>query len=251
MPGPVCSYHHEFEAYVLSSRHLCFRALFTDRKSVFTLQRLFPATSFTKGGTRPEQGAALPRPAAQETHPTATATRVSGPAVRRPAHLGPSCLSRVTRRLFRAQPEGELGAASIAAEEAASAAGTPLCLPSEPTRAFCRGQASRRRDAGEDTGPHRRLAAPGPQQGPGGAPQIGRRPSRLRHKKATGLARPRGEKPLPPPRHWTWHHKKDAKTERRRGVPVPPAHKNRSLHTAATPAGEKQKPRHGTTTTKK
>lgn len=79
-----------------------------DRKPVFTLQRLFPATGFTKGGT--------------------------------------------------------------------------------PKRAFWRGKASRRRDAGEDTGPHRRLAAPGPQQGPRGAPQIGRRPSRLRHKKATGLA---------------------------------------------------------------
>lgn len=86
--------------------------------------------------------------------------------------------------------------------------GHPLCPPSEPTRAFWRGKASRRRDAGEDTGPHRWLAAPGPQQGPRGAPQIGRRPSRLRHKKATGWAPPRGEKTLPPPPHWTWHHKK-------------------------------------------
>lgn len=131
----MCSYHREFEAYILSSRHLCFRALFMDRKSAFTLQRLFPATSFTKGGEPVQSRAQLsPRPAAQETHPTTTATRISGPSVRMPPHLAPSCLSGVTRRLFRAQPEGELRAASIAAEEAAFAARTPP-LPTLRTNA--------------------------------------------------------------------------------------------------------------------
>lgn len=62
----------EFQAYILSSQHLCFRTVFMDRKVVCKSisRQLLQGLAMGK----PQQAAALLQPATQETLPTRTTT---------------------------------------------------------------------------------------------------------------------------------------------------------------------------------